>query len=225
MDPALREVELLTTPVTLARDQTLPVIDPVSPLLPDGGLRRGSTVGVTGRGATALALAMAAGVSASGSWVVAVGFADLGLSAAAELGADLGRWALVDHPGSTAGEVIASLVGAVDLVLVGPGVRLRAAGSRRVAARQRERGTVLLQVGSSGDVTLDIRSGGWEGIDRGHGRLLARRVEVVSSGRRAAARPRRAQLWLPGPDGTVTPATPAPAASETPARRLHLVAS
>jgi hypothetical protein len=41
----------------------------------------------------------------------------------------------------------------------------------------------------------------------GHGRLRARKAQVVASGRGAGERPRSAWLWLPGPDGAVTMAT------------------
>jgi hypothetical protein len=51
----------------------------------------------------------------------------------------------------------------------------------------------------------------WEGVEHGWGRLRGRRVTVEAVGRRVP-RPRRAELWLPGPDGMVAPAEPAPAA-------------
>src|SRR5439155_22754384 len=57
----LREVAGRARPVALARERQLPVLPPLAPLFPDGGLRRGSTVAVAG--STALALALAAGAS------------------------------------------------------------------------------------------------------------------------------------------------------------------
>ena len=42
----------------------------------------------------------------------------------------------------------------------------------------------------------------WEGVEHGAGHLRGRRVTVVASGRRIP-RPRRAELWLPGPGGIV----------------------
>ena len=48
----------------------------------------------------------------------------------------------------------------------------------------------------------------WAGIGTGHGRLRARRVQVVADGRGQAARPRTRWLWLPGPDGSVGLAAP-----------------
>jgi hypothetical protein len=46
----------------------------------------------------------------------------------------------------------------------------------------------------------------WEGLGAGHGRLRGRRAQVVATGRGAAARPRARWLWLPGSDGSVSPA-------------------
>ena len=45
-----------TRPLVLARTRLLPVLPPLAPLLPDGGLPRGITVAVGGAGATSLAL-------------------------------------------------------------------------------------------------------------------------------------------------------------------------
>jgi hypothetical protein len=52
----------------------------------------------------------------------------------------------------------------------------------------------------------------WAGIGAGHGRLRARRVQVVADGRGAAAGERARWLWLPAPDGSVAVADEAGAA-------------
>src|SRR2546430_2156996 len=69
-------------PVSLAGEQLLPALPAIAGLLPDGGLRRGTTVAVAG--STSLALALAAGPSGAGSWCVGVGARSLGLVAAAD---------------------------------------------------------------------------------------------------------------------------------------------
>jgi len=46
-------------PVTLARDQTLPLIEPLATMFPEGRLRRGITVAVRGPGSTTLGFALA----------------------------------------------------------------------------------------------------------------------------------------------------------------------
>jgi hypothetical protein len=209
-----------------ARERALPVPEELSGLLPEG-LRRGSTVGVTGPGATSLALATVAAASAAGSWVVAVGVEDLGLAAAAELGVALERLAVVAPPPSDAwGAVVAALVGSVDLVLVAPQERVRGADLRRLEARSRERGSVLVHLGdparwpAAHDLVLTLRSPRWLGVGEGHGRLAAREVVVEATGRREAARVRRAELLLPGDGGRLATAgvTAGVTAGEPPAR-------
>jgi hypothetical protein len=194
----------------LADERLLPVVSALQPLLPGQGLRRGTTVAV-GRSA-ALALALVAGASAAGSWVAAVGLPDLGIVAAAETGIALERLALVPAPGPRAWPtVVAALLDAVDVVLVRAPVGLPAAQARRLAARARERGAVLIPLGAwsePADLRLAVTSSAWVGLGQGHGSLQARQAEVVVAGRGAASRERRVLLWLPSPDGTIAPAAP-----------------
>lgn len=191
---------------------------PLGALLPEGGIRRGTAVAVSGHGATTLAMALTAEASRRGSWVAVVGVADLGVAALAERGVDLGRWTLVDLPArgrdkSIAADVLGAVVGNFDLVLVGSAIRVEGATARRLLARMREHGTSLICAlgGASTDIVsglqpevrLMIEQTRWTGIDGGHGRLLARRAEVTVGGRGAASRPRRIAMWLPSEDGRV----------------------
>jgi hypothetical protein len=215
-------------PIDLARDKRLPVLEPLEVLLPGSGLRRGTTAAVDARpgvaGATSLALALAAGASQAGSWVAAVGLGSLGLVAAAELGVAFERLALVADPGrERAGwaSVVAALVDGFDVVLVAADCRLRAGDARRLAARVRERGAVLVTVGGElpgerSPLRLTVTSSWWEGLGEGWGHLRGRRVTVEAAGRGEASRGRRAELWLPGSDGTV--ATVEPVAEPIPLR-------
>ena len=57
----------------------------------------------------------------------------------------------------------------------------------------------------SPDVTVAVERAAWTGLGQGHGRIRARRAEVVAAGRGAASLPRRAVLWLPDSDGRITP--------------------
>jgi hypothetical protein len=132
---------------TLAGERLLPVVPALQPLLPGRGLRRGSTVTVSR--SAALALALVAGASAAGSWVAAVGLPDLGMVAAAEVGIDLERLALIPAPGARAWPtVVAALLDAVDVVLVRSPPGLSPGQARRLAARARERGAVLVPLGT-----------------------------------------------------------------------------
>ena len=207
-------------PTDLARDRRLPVLPALDALLPASGLRRGTTAAVDARpgvtGATSLALALAAGASRAGSWVAAVGVGSLGLVAAAELGVSFERLVVVADPGrERAGwaSVVAALVDGFDVVLVAADCRLRAAETRRLVARAREREAVLVAVGGElpgerSPLRLTVTSSRWQGLGDGWGHLRGRRVSVEGGGRGEASRARRAELWLPGPDGTVSAVEP-----------------
>jgi hypothetical protein len=206
-------------PVSLAREHTLPLVEGLEPLFPDGSLTRGITVGVSGPGMTSLAFALAVEASRRGSWTVLVGVNDAGLVAAAELGLALERVAVVtDPPPAQWGAVVAALVGAFDILLCVAPPRLRAGDARRLMARARERGSVLVALAPAGrragaaswperpDVELVAHPSTWQGLGPGHGHLTQRAVRVETTGRRAHARVRRTELWLPGPLGAPQPA-------------------
>ena len=210
----IRRLAEQVRPVALAGERRLPVLPALATLLPGGGLRRGSVVSVSA--STSLALALMAAASAAGSWCAGVGLSSLGLQAAAELGVVLERFPLVATPRRTGrggwAWTIAALLDAFDVVLARP-PSLGAEDVRRLLARARERGSVLVLTGgrpSSGvaDLELHMVHSAWEGVAQGHGRLRARRMEVVVSGRRSGAPERRCWLWLPGPDGEVAVAEP-----------------
>ncbi|MGI9120401.1 MAG: hypothetical protein ACR2G7_09835 [Acidimicrobiales bacterium] len=227
---ALRQVGEWVRPVAGAAEQLLPVLAPLEPLFPEGGLRRGSTVMVQGApGATSLALALGAAASAAGSWGAAVNLPSLGLLAAAELGVVLERVVVVPDPPSGAwATVVAALLDAVDLVWVGLPRRVALGEARRLVARARERGSVLVPVAphalgagaavpagrgwpQAADIRLRTASSAWIGPLGGPGHLEARQVEVVAEGRGASARERRIPLWLPGSDGRLAPGADVPA--------------
>ncbi|GDY29247.1 hypothetical protein GTS_08800 [Gandjariella thermophila] len=80
--------------------------------------------------------------------------------------------------------------------------------ARRLSARARQRGAVLLPLGPwpAPDVELICTDGRWSGMGAGHGFLRRRRVRVLSRGRGVAARPRRADVLLPAEGGALGPA-------------------
>jgi hypothetical protein len=190
----------------------LPVAEPLAPLLPGGGLRRGSTVAVAaGPGATSLLFALLAEASAGGAWVGVVGRPELGLVAAAEAGLRLERLALVPRPGPELVAVTSALLDGLDVVVVAGAERagVRAAGRQRLAARARQRGAVLLALGSWPGADLELGCGGlrWQGLGTGaaggSGRLCSRRVDVQLGGRGVAPGGCSAELLLPAPGGGV----------------------
>lgn len=192
-------------PVAAAETRLLDVPAALAALFPEGGLRKGATVAVGPlAGGCSVALALAARVTAGDRWVAAVGLPSLGLVAAAELGVDLRRMALVPAPGDQWPAVVAALVDGFDLLMVRPPGRVRPVDARRLAARVRERGSVMVVVDAPGwpespDMRLTVERPEWEGLSAGHGCLTGRRLVVVSSGRRVGGRERRRTVWLPAP--------------------------
>ena len=223
-------MQQLVRPVALAQQHVLPVHEAFDPLLPWAGLRRGSVLRVGGRSnaaALSLTFALIARATAAGSWAAVVGADDLGAVAAEEAGVSLERLALVPHmPVEQWTVVVAALLDALDVVVVRPPARVRAGDARRLATRARERGSVLVALGDRWSEAVDLRlvvgAVQWLGLGNGNGHLRARRLEVMANGRGAAARERRAALWLPSPDGSpIAPA--ADAGSGTSRRRSRRV--
>ena len=187
----------------------LPVADPLVPLLPGGGLRRGSTVAVPrAPGATSLLLALLAETSAGGAWAGVVGRPELGLVAAAEAGVRLERLALVPRPGADLMAVTVALLDGMDVVAV--------AGAERAGVRGRRPAAACGQ-GPAARVRCCWRSGRGRGPTSswaagravagpglrggGGGRLCARRVRVQLRGRGVAPGGRGAGLLLPAAGG------------------------
>lgn len=190
----------------LAAARVLPAPEPMCSYLPEAGLRRGSLVGISGTGGMTLLLSLLVEPVGAGSWAAVVGLPDLGLEAAAAMGVDLGRVALVPNPGADWVSVAAAALDALDVVVLRPPHRCRAADAHRLAARARERRSVLVLADARGwperpDLELEAEVEGWEGLDEGAGTLRRRRGRIVVSGRRGAGRPVTVPCWLPDPEG------------------------
>ena len=205
--PLLAPIEGVTAgleeqPVSAA----LPVVGALAPLLPGGGLARGSVVAIQQSGLLCLALMAAA--SQQGMWCAAAGLPDLGMLAAVGTGVEPGRMMLVPEPGQRWAEVTATILDACEVVLLRPRGHVPAQARRRLETAARRSGAALIVAGTwdGAPVRLRVARQQWDGIGDGYGRLRARRAEVVAEGRGAATQPRSRWLWLPGPDGKITAA-------------------
>ena len=163
--------------------RALPVSDDVASLLPARVLRRGTVVSV--EGSTSLVLALIARASREGSWAAIVGMPQVGVVAAARRGIDLSRLALVPHPGAEAATVVGACIDGMDVVVLGPRLALGDVDRRRLAARARERGAVLVSAGpwTGAHVALTVTRTSWSGLGAGDGRLRSRSLVVARSGR------------------------------------------
>jgi len=190
----LAEVGRAARPVVPAGERALPVPGELGELIP--ALRRGSVVAVEGEpgaGATSVALRLAAAATAAGEWAAVVELhGSIGGLAAAEAGVALERFAVVRRvPLARWAAVVAALLDGIGLVLAEVPPYARAGDARRLAARARERGVVLVGVGGwPAETALRVRAGGshWRGLARGTGLLATRDLEVHVEGHGVPAR-------------------------------------
>jgi hypothetical protein len=217
----LREVGRRVQPIVLARDRRLLVPGEVRALLPGGALQRGSTVtveGGLGAGATSLALELAAAATAAGEWAGAIDLdGTFGGEAVAQAGVVLERFAVVRASAISSGEpgglpparwaaVVAALLDGVTLVLAEVPRYAAAADARRLVARARERGAVLVPLvvapgarwPADASVRLRATGGSWHGLAPGAGLLTGRARAVTVDGEGEAARTRTAVLARAG---------------------------
>jgi len=186
----LAEVGRQARPVTLARDRVLTVGGVLAGVLPGGALRRGATVvvaGAPGAGATTLALSLAAAATAAGEWAGAVDLdGTIGGEAAAAAGVALDRFAVARRvPPARWATVVAVLLEGLGLVVAEVPPHARVGDARRLVARARERGSVLVALERPcaawpADATLRLRAtgGAWPGLGAGEGTLGARELRV-----------------------------------------------
>ena len=186
----------------------LPVHPALAALLPGGKLRLGAAYSLAP--STSLLLALLAGASQAGSWCGAVGIPELGAEAAERLGVDLSRLVLIPDPGPRWLAVAATVAEVLPVIAVRPSSRVSDGDVSRLAARLRDRGSVLLVQGAwpQAEAVLEIERPSWSGLGRGHGYLSGREVTVRSSSRRWPVA-RTGRMLLPGADGTIQSAPPA----------------
>jgi hypothetical protein len=182
-------------PVVLAGERVLAVPGPVGELLPGGAIQRGTVVAVDGdpgAGSTSVAFQLAAAATAAGEWAAAVELdASLGGVAARETGIVLDRFAVVRRvPAARWGAVVAALLDGISVVLAEVPAFARVGDARRLHARTRERGAVLVAMGPwPAEAALRLQAAGsvWRGLGDGVGALAERAQHVHVDGRGAAA--------------------------------------
>ncbi|MGO1317123.1 MAG: hypothetical protein ACTMIR_08825 [Cellulomonadaceae bacterium] len=183
-----------------AQRSPLPVPHGLRELLP-AGLPRGGVVQVTGSTALVLTMLAEAG-GAQEVWTAVVGQPRIGLLAAAQTGVALDRLVLVPEPGAQTAAVLAALVDGVDVLVVGPAAALVAADRRRLVARARERGTVLVATTPwpGARTVLEVTGVRWRGLGAGTGRLLSRELSVRRADAAGLGGRARVELVLPTGD-------------------------
>lgn len=187
----------LTTPDAA---RVLPVVPELAGLLPwPGGIRRGATL--SAMGSASLLFTLLAEPMTQGAWAAVVGLPELCALPAPEYGIDLGRLALVPHPGERWAEVVAILIDGLDIVIVAPPPQIPVAVARSLMARARRGRCVLISTRAwpGGDVNLEVVHRQWIGLGPGRGRLRQQQVVVQATGRGRAEQARRVATTLPVP--------------------------
>lgn len=219
----LRDQIARISPVVLAGEHLVPVSEVFHDVLPTGGMQRGWFVKMQGTGSVrALSWGLLARASQAGGWVAVVDVCGISLSAAHELGVAIERVLVIECPDRTQwSNVIASLIGAVDVIVFGtPQHRVTPSEVRRMVSRARERGSILFELDDhrGQGQTLGRKSGidagvhdiefttspvAWNGLGEGYGYVAERRMKVEVAGRRIGGCSRCAQFGLPAADGTI----------------------
>jgi Mrp family chromosome partitioning ATPase len=186
--------------VQLAGERRLAVGGELGEVLTDG-VQRGSVVSVggpAGAGVTRTAFELAASVTAAGEWVAFVdagGTSTLGIAAAAELGVELERAAVVhDVPDGRWPVVVGALLDGMTMVVAVVPPRLALGDARRLLARARERRAVLVALEAAplaragawpaeAAVRVHVHDTSWQGLDAGGGLLSSCTARIDVEGR------------------------------------------
>ena len=181
----------------------LPVTPALSSLFPLHGMERGRIYGVRGDAAASLVFALVAEATRNGAWCALVDMPHAGLRAAHEHGVALERVVCIDAESSwpsAHGRVIGALVEGFEIVVVRD-PQLAPADARKVAARVKAQGAVLLAHGNLSafpvDACLTARTDSW----RFGACATERTVHVEAEGRRMPAG-RTVSLLLPSSSGS-----------------------
>ena len=182
----LRAIAIRSQPFVAAGERRLPVAGLLGERLPGGGVQRGSTVavdGLPGSGSTTVALTLAAAATSAGEWAAVVDpGGTIGALAAAAAGVDLERLAVVRRaPPDRWSSVVAALLDGITMVVAAVPPRVRLGEARRLVARARERGAVLVAFGAwpvEAAVRVHAGASSWHGLGAGTGLLEARDLDV-----------------------------------------------
>lgn len=180
----------------------LPLNPALASLLPDAGLRVGSSYSISP--SPSLLGALLATPSQKGSWCAVIGMPTVGIEALAGFGVDLERLVLVPDPGPRWLTVATALSEVIPLIAVHPRSRVAEADITRLNARLRDRGCTLLVTAEwpQSEATIRIEEPEWHGLGDGWGLLADRTVTLRASGRRYGAS-RRVRVQLPTSHGQV----------------------
>lgn len=182
----------------------IPVAPALASLLPSSGLERGGVYACAGDAPMSLLFSLVVTATSVGSWLAFVDVPRVGLMAAHEYGVALQRVMCVNSGGHTQSyaQVVGALVDGIDLVVVSSPA-CSAAEARRIVARAKASGSVLIILGRAGqfspDVVLSSSTTEWHF----HTHASSRTMSVQAHGRRVYNQ-RALTVQLPAADGAVS---------------------
>ena len=182
----------------------VPVAPALASLLPSSGLERGGVYACAGNAPMSLLFSLVATATSVGSWLACVDVPRVGLMAAHEYGVALQRVMCVSTGGHTQSyaQVVGALVDGIDLVVVSSPT-CSAAETRRIVARAKASGSVLIILGRAGqfspDVVLSSSTTEWHF----HTHASSRTMSVQAHGRRVYNQ-RALTVQLPAADGAAS---------------------
>lgn len=182
----------------------VPVAPALASLLPSSGLERGGVYACAGDAPMSLLFSLVATATSVGSWLACVDVPRVGLMAAHEYGVALQRVMCVSTGGHTQSyaQVVGALVDGIDLVVVSSPT-CSAAETRRIVARAKASGSVLIILGRAGqfspDVVLSSSTTEWHF----HTHASSRTMSVQAHGRRVYNQ-RALTVQLPAADGAAS---------------------
>jgi hypothetical protein len=182
----------------------VPVAPALASLLPSSGLERGGVYACAGDAPMSLLFSLVATATSVGSWLACVDVPRVGLMAAHEYGVALQRVMCVSTGGHTRSyaQVVGALVDGIDLVVVSSPT-CSAAETRRIVARAKASGSVLIILGRAGqfspDVVLSSSTTEWHF----HTHASSRTMSVQAHGRRVYNQ-RALTVQLPAADGAAS---------------------
>ena len=163
----------------------LPVSPELSSLFPTGGLERGHIYGCRGDAWLSVMYAVIARATQEGSWVAVVNLDFMSPLSASEHGVALHRMLCIDagHDARLWTQVVGACIDGVDVVVVHR-PHCHGADIRRLEARMKAHGTIMIVVGDPGSfspaVVLSTQTQRWQFSTH----LSSRLVHVTASGRR-----------------------------------------
>lgn len=204
LPPSLRELAEKIRPVTWAQENRFVLEGQLGELL-GGGVQAGSVLSCEGTGSSSFALLLATQLAGEQRWTAIVGAEEISPAAAIDMGLSPLRTAYIQSTSRPA-DVVAALLGLIDVVVLDARLDLHSSQIRRLQARLREKGSVLIVLQPdvfrsgkalstrsslanwSADISFQTSGWQWEGIGKGHGYLQVRRARLQKSGRRQANR-------------------------------------